>query len=137
MNLINILLVEDDELDVIDIQRNLGKMGIIYSLQVARNGEEALDMLREAGNNLPDFVLVDINMPKMNGLEFLTHLRENENWKNLKCFVITTSEEHTEKEKCKNLGVLGYIVKPFKVNNPSSIDSFNLMVDLINFKKVS
>lgn len=137
MNLINILLVEDDELDVIDIQRNLGKMGILYSLQVARNGEEAIEMLKEAGNNLPDFVLVDINMPKMNGLEFLTHIRESEKWKNLKCFVITTSEEHSEKEKTKKLGVLGYIVKPFKVNNPSSIDSFNLMVDLINFKKVS
>ena len=137
MNLINILLIEDDELDVIDIQRNLGKMGIIYSLQVARNGEEAIEMLREAGTNLPDFVLVDINMPKMNGLEFLTHIRENEAWKFLKCFIITTSEESAEKEKAKNLGVLGYIVKPFKVNNPSSIDSFNLMVDLINFKKVS
>ena len=131
---IHILLVEDDELDIIDINRTLGKSGIMYKLQVANNGEEAITILEQQENVLPDVVLVDINMPKMNGLELLRVLREREEWKNLKCFIITTSEEKVDKEAAQKLQVSGYIVKPFKLNNPSSIDSFNLMIDLLNMR---
>ncbi|RYY64000.1 MAG: response regulator [Chitinophagaceae bacterium] len=131
---INILLVEDDELDVIDIRRTLDKMKIVYHLQHARNGEEGLQALNNAGDNLPDVVLADINMPKMNGLEFLQALRRSENWKGLKCFIITTSDEKVDREAARRLGVSGFIVKPFKINNPSSMDSFNLMIDLMNMR---
>ncbi|MGN6617338.1 MAG: response regulator [Ilyomonas sp.] len=133
---IHLLLVEDDELDVIDINRTLGKSGILYKLTTANNGEEAIEALEKADANscLPDLVLLDINMPKMNGLEFLRLVREKEEWKNLKCFIITTSEEEVDKEAAKKLGVSGYIVKPFKLNNPSSFDSFNLMIDLLNMR---
>ena len=51
----------------------------------------------------------------------------------LKWFIITTSEEEVDKEEAERLGVPGYIVKPLKINNPSSMDSFNLMIDLLNF----
>jgi AmiR/NasT family two-component response regulator len=51
----------------------------------------------------------------------------------LKCFIITTSEEEVDKEEAERFGVSGYIVKPLKINNPSSMDSFNLMIDLLNF----
>lgn len=132
--LIHILLVEDDELDVIDIRRTLDKMKILYHLQHARNGEEALQALAAAGDTLPDLVLADINMPKMNGLEFLQALRAQEEWKGLKCFIITTSDEKVDREAARRLGVSGYIVKPFKLNNPSSMDSFNLMIDLMNMR---
>lgn len=133
---IHLLLVEDDELDIIDINRTLGKSGILYKLTTANNGEEAIEVLEKADENagLPDLVLLDINMPKMNGLEFLRLIREKEEWKNLKCFIITTSEEEVDKEAAKKLGVSGYIVKPFKLNNPSSFDSFNLMIDLLNMR---
>lgn len=136
--LIDILLVEDDQLDVMDIRRTLDKMKIMYQLHVAKNGEEGLAVLRGEGSTplerLPDVALIDINMPKMNGLEFLQAIRQSDEWKGLKCFMITTSDEKVDKETAKALGVSGYIIKPFKLNNPSSMDSFNLMIDLINMR---
>ena len=132
--LINILLVEDDQLDAIDIKRSLDKLHIFYKLNLVKNGEEALAFLQDNAEALPDLVLLDINMPRMNGLELLEVLRGREEWKRLKCFLITTSDEKVDKDRAAQLGVSGYIVKPFKINNPSSIDSFNLMIDLINMK---
>jgi CheY-like chemotaxis protein len=134
MKVVDILMAEDDSLDTMDIQRTLDKMKIMYKLEVVKNGEEAIRSLqeREQESNLPDIVLIDINMPKMNGLEFLQVVRSTPAWKGLKCFIITTSEEKIDRETANRLGVSGYIVKPFKLNNPSSMDSFNLMIDLMN-----
>lgn len=132
---INILLVEDDKLDVIDMQRTLAKMNILHKTSIARNGEEALEYLNNVDSaDRPDVVLLDINMPKMNGIEFLSNIRRNELWKDLKVFIVTTSDERIDREAAKKLGISGYIVKPLKLNNPSSIDSFNLMIDLMNMK---
>jgi CheY-like chemotaxis protein len=132
---INILLVEDDKLDVIDMQRTLDKMNILHKVAVARNGEEAVEYLNnvERSEN-PDVILLDVNMPKMNGFEFLTYIRGHETWRDLKVFMVTTSDERIDRELAKRLKVSGYIVKPLKLNNPSSIDSFNLMIDLMNMK---
>jgi CheY-like chemotaxis protein len=133
-----ILLVEDDQLDAMDIKRSLYKLNVLYKLVVAKNGEEAIDMMK--GNhevtleNLPDIILIDINMPRMNGLEFLQVIRDTPEWKKIKCFMITTSDEKVDKEAAKKLGVSGYILKPFKINNTSSLDSFNLVIDLMNMK---
>lgn len=131
--IIQILLVEDDQLDIIDIKRTLDKMNILYNMQIATNGEEAVEMLEAARQNKPDFVLIDINMPKMDGLELLSIIRADDEWKNIKCFMITTSSAITDKEEATRLGISGYIIKPFKINNPSSMDSFNLMIDLMNY----
>lgn len=136
--IVNILIVEDDQLDVIDIQRSLNKMGIYYQLHTARNGEEAIKLLtameKETPPKLPDFVLIDINMPRMNGIELLTVIRQTPQWKHLKCFIITTSDERSDHDAAKKLGVSGYIIKPLKLSNPSSMDAFNLMIDLLNTK---
>ena len=136
MKIRNILLVEDDMLDIMDLKRGLDKLNILYSLVIAKNGEEAIDLLNKEGTpgmeQLPDFILIDINMPKMNGLEFLSIVRASEKWKHLKCFIITTSDEDIDRDAANLLGVAGYIVKPFKINNSGSMDSFNLMIDLIN-----
>jgi CheY-like chemotaxis protein len=135
---INILMIEDDTLDVMDARRTLDRMSILYKMEVAKNGEEALGLLEDARRDgilpKPDIILLDLNMPKMNGIEFLQVLRSSDHWKDIKVFVITTSEEKEEREKAGKLGVSGYIVKPLKFNNPSSIDSFNLMIDLMNIK---
>lgn len=132
MKVVDILMAEDDYLDTLDIRRTLDKMGLQYHLEVAANGEEAISLLESRGGKLPDVVLIDINMPKMNGLELLSTLRRREDWKGLKCFMITTSDEKVDRDQARQLGVSGYIVKPFKLNNPSSMDSFNLMIDLMN-----
>lgn len=137
VNVINLLLVEDDTLDVMDARRTLDRMGILYKMRVAKNGEEALEHLNQIkadGADKPDIILLDLNMPKMNGIELLTNIRQREELKDTKVFIITTSEEKEDKEMTQKLGVSGYIVKPLKFNNPSSIDSFNLMIDLLNIK---
>ena len=133
---INILMVDDDSLDVIDMQRTLNKMSILHKTAVAKNGEEAIEYLSNPAtmDQKPDVVLLDINMPKMNGIEFLTAIRNKPEWRDLKVFIVTTSDERVDKEATKKLGISGYIVKPLKLNNPSSIDSFNLMIDLMNMK---
>jgi CheY-like chemotaxis protein len=131
---INILLVEDDVVDATDIRRTLDKMSMVYHLHIARNGEEALAYLNEENKTPPDIALIDISMPKMNGLELLAALRENDRWKNLKSFIITTSDEKSDRDTAAALGVSGYIIKPLKLNNTSSLDAFNLMIDLMNMK---
>ncbi|HWJ29712.1 MAG TPA: response regulator [Flavisolibacter sp.] len=135
---VNILLVEDDQLDVMNIKRAFDKLNILYRLTVAKNGEEALDVLEgknaESMYTLPDFILLDINMPRMNGLELLQIIKNNETWKNIKCFIITTSDETQDKLAAQQFQISGYIVKPLKLNNTASIDSFNLMIDLMNMK---
>ena len=138
MKPIDILLVEDDQLDIIDVRRSLDKLNILYRLSTARNGEEAIKFLKEKAEGefklFPDIILIDINMPKMNGLELLEVIRKNEEWKSLKCFIITTSSENADRKAAEELGVSGYLLKPMKLNSPSNMDMFNLTIDLINFK---
>jgi len=134
-SVIRLLILEDDSLDVMDLKRTLDKMGILNIMHVARNGEEAVAYLEaRSGHDFPDIILLDLNMPKMNGLEFLSVLRARDGWKHLKVFVLTTSAEREDMQEAKKLGISGYIVKPLKLNNPASLDAFNLMIDLMNIK---
>ena len=110
--LVNILLVEDDEVDVMNVKRAFSKNNIKNDLYVAGNGVEALEMLRGVIVPLPRIIILDINMPKMNGIEFLKELREDENLKNISVFVMTTSNEDSDKINAYNLNVAGYILKP-------------------------
>ncbi|MFV8370608.1 response regulator [Flavobacterium sp. LB2R40] len=110
--LVNILLVEDDEVDVMNVKRAFAKNNIMNPLFVAGNGVEALEMLDDKIIPLPKIIILDINMPKMNGIEFLKIIRENEKLKNISVFVMTTSNEDTDKINAYNLNVAGYILKP-------------------------
>lgn len=136
----NVLLVEDDYLDAMNVQRVFRKANIPHEITIARNGKEALQLLNAeeiTSESLPDVILLDINMPKMNGFEFLKELRSAIDPKisQLKVFVITTSNDEAEREEAKALGVDGYVVKPFSFDNfeggPSALDSFNLLCDLL------
>jgi len=133
---INILLVEDDVLDAMDIQRTLDRMRIFYKMKIAKNGEEALALLEQSDHPLfsgrPDIILLDMNMPRMNGIEFLQALRSSDEWKTIKVFVLTTSDESEDERIMRSLGISGYITKPLKMSNTGSIDAFNLMIDLMN-----
>jgi CheY-like chemotaxis protein len=110
--LVNILLVEDDEVDVMNVKRAFSKNNIMNPLFVAGNGIEALEMLESQIIPLPKIIILDINMPKMNGIEFLKIMRENERLKNISVFVMTTSNEDSDKINAYNLNVAGYILKP-------------------------
>lgn len=116
--IINILLIEDDEVDVMNVKRAFKKYKITNPLYVAGNGIEALAMLRsQDGENpeVPDdrrLILLDLNMPKMNGLEFLHEIRQDSELKRTPVIVLTTSDEDKDRIEAYNLNVAGYILKP-------------------------
>jgi CheY-like chemotaxis protein len=125
----SILLIEDDELDLISVQRSLKKMGEEYELHAAYNGKEALFLLREQEPLLmPDVILLDLNMPQMNGIEFLKVLRNDEKLKHIKVFIMTTSAEIADRTATESLGISGYVIKPLNYNDNSkrtdSMDAF-------------
>ncbi len=128
--LINVLLVEDDEVDIMNVQRAFKKNNISNPLFVARNGIEALDALLKRNDNLempmPRIILLDINMPKMGGLEFLAELRTYSELKSISVFVMTTSNEESDKIAAYNLNVAGYILKPL------SFEGFANAVSILN-----
>jgi CheY-like chemotaxis protein len=136
--IINILLVDDDNLDQIDVIRTLERKKIRHRLKTAKNGEEALAVMEESNGSIfsgkPDIILLDLNMPKMDGFELLQLVKKNENWKDIKVFVLTTSDEVEDKRTALKMGASGYITKPLKLESPSSIDAFNLMIDLMNMQ---
>ena len=120
-----ILLVEDDELDVISVGRTLKQFGSDYELLTAYNGIEALQILKE---HVPDVILLDLNMPKMNGIEFLTVVRNDEKLKDYKVFIMTTSADTADRAMTESLGISGYIIKPLNYNDntkrPDSMEAF-------------
>lgn len=127
---IKILLVEDDELDVISIQRSLHKLDMEYDLHTVYNGKEALSMLVRNGDKLiPNVILLDLNMPKMNGIEFLTALRADNRYNHTKVFIMTTSSEPNDRKHAEELGISGYIIKPLGyTDNTKKVDSMDAFV---------
>ena len=109
----NILLVEDDEVDVMNVRRAFRKNNITNPLWVAGNGLEALDLLR-SGEIPADrrLVLLDLNMPRMNGIEFLRELRADPELAATPVVVLTTSDDERDRVEAYNLNVAGYILKP-------------------------
>ncbi len=131
-----ILLIEDDYVDVESVKRSLKKINAPHILHVAHNGADALEMLTQTNNEAnkmsPDVILLDINMPKMNGLEFLRIIRNYYSLKNIKIFIITTSEEEFDKIAADALGVDGYITKPLDFKNQKQAAIFNLQSFLLS-----
>jgi len=112
-NLLNILLVEDDAVDVMNVHRAFQKAHVSNPLHVAGNGLEALDMLRR--NVIPTdrrLILLDLNMPRMNGIEFLRVLRADPELHAIPVVVLTTSNDERDKIDAYDLNVAGYLVKP-------------------------
>ena len=115
-NDMNIFIVEDDDLDAEILERSLRKTGASVSLTRARDGVEALEMLRTERADIPlsrpFFVLLDINMPRMNGHELLAQIRSCEQLKDTKVFVFTTSNSQADIDRAYRNNANGYIVKP-------------------------
>jgi CheY-like chemotaxis protein len=115
---LNILLVEDDEVDVLTVKRAFDKNHITNPLFVASDGVEALDKLRDS--ELPKgrrLVLLDLNMPRMNGIEFLRELRKDPELALTPVVVLTTSNDDQDKVEAYNLNVAGYLLKPVTFTN--------------------
>lgn len=112
---INILLVDDDELDIMNVRRAFQKEKIDYPLFLAGDGLKALEVLR--GGTIPRerrLVLLDINMPRMNGIEFLRELRADPELHATSVVVLTTSNEDRDKIEAYDLNVAGYLLKPVR-----------------------
>src|SRR6202012_29661 len=109
---INILVVEDDEIDVEAVRRGLKKQNMANPLFHAHHGVAALDILR--GKNIalkisdPCGMLIDINMPQMNGLEFLREVRSDAGLKKNIAFILTTSARDADIETAYDLNAAGY-----------------------------
>lgn len=114
--LINILLVEDDEVDVMNVKRAFKKNHITNPLIIKHNGIEALEALRNDEVSFPCIVLLDLNMPKMGGIEFLKEVRADDRLKRITVFVMTTSNQDNDKVDAYNLNVAGYILKPLSMD---------------------
>ncbi|WP_437723119.1 response regulator [Sorangium sp. So ce134] len=111
--LLNILLVEDDEVDVMNVRRAFKRNNISNPLWVAGNGVEALEMLRSGVIPVERrLILLDLNMPKMNGIEFLRELRADPDLVATSVVVLTTSNDDRDKVGAFNLNVAGYLLKP-------------------------
>lgn len=110
----SILLVEDDEVDIMNVKRAFKRINLNNPLHIARDGVEGLAMLRgQSGlSNRPGLILLDINMPRMNGIEFLHEIRQDADLKMITVVVLTTSNEERDVVAAYQLNVAGYIIKP-------------------------
>jgi CheY-like chemotaxis protein len=128
----NIMLVEDDDVDIMTLQRAFKKNDISNPLHIARDGAEALDMLRGTNGKskitpTPQIILTDINMPKMNGLELVRALRNDPEFHAISIFVLTTSNDEKDRLLAYELNVAGYIIKPIAMEN--FIDAVSVLAD--------
>ena len=107
-----ILLVEDDSVDAMTVRRAMRDLHVTNSVIHLVNGEEAIKYLTDPDKDKPFVILLDLNMPKMNGLEFLKIVKANTNLKMIPVIVLTTSKEKRDVLDCFELGAAGYMIKP-------------------------
>lgn len=107
-----ILLAEDDQVDAMTVRRALRELHVLNHVQRAENGEDALRYLRDGADDRPCLILLDLNMPVMNGIEFLQTVKGDRELRRIPVIVLTTSEEQKDKVDSFNLGVAGYMRKP-------------------------
>lgn len=111
--MLNVLFIEDDAIETMKLNRTVAKLQLKYKITEVTNGEEALTFLR-SDEVLPDIILLDLNMPKMSGIEFLEILKVDAVLKYLPTIVLTTSENRADLLECYRLGIAGYVIKPLK-----------------------
>jgi CheY-like chemotaxis protein len=110
---LNIVLVEDDDVDVMNVQRAFEKANIRTPVFHAADGVEALELLRNPSTpSERRLVLLDLNLPRMNGIEFLRELRGDEALRRTPVVVLTTSNDERDKLDAFELNVAGYMLKP-------------------------
>lgn len=107
-----VLLVEDDRVDAMTVERAFKDLRITNRLDIVTNGEEALSFLRNPANPSPCIILLDLNMPIMNGAEFMEIVKQDDKLKRIPVVILTTSKTEQDKVVNFDLGVAGYMIKP-------------------------
>ena len=110
---LKILLIEDDAIEVMKFKRVLSNLEFNHTIVEANNGEEGLKLLN-IKDQMPNIILVDLNMPRIDGIEFLSNLKMNDKLKHIPAVVLTTSNNLKDLKKCYEIGIAGYILKPLK-----------------------
>ena len=113
MNALKVLMVDDDTIEIMKLSRTVSSMNLDHQITDANNGEQALNIL-EQKDELPDIILLDLNMPKINGIELLTILKAKESLMHIPIIIVTTSSNNKDLLHCYKLGIAGYIIKPLK-----------------------
>ena len=108
----SILLVEDDIVDMMSVKRALKDINVTNPLYHVENGIEALEYLADKEKPRPTIILLDLNMPKMGGIEFLSIMKKDETIKRIPVVILTTSKAEYDKVQTFDLGVAGYMIKP-------------------------
>jgi len=111
--MLHILFIEDDAIETMKLKRTVSKLQVHHKITETTNGEEALDFLK-SDEVLPDIILLDLNMPKLSGIEFLRILKADPKLKYLPIIVLTTSENRADLLECYGIGIAGYVIKPLK-----------------------
>ena len=107
-----ILIIDDDKVDVMTTEHALKELNVTNPVYIAWNGEEELSILKDENLDLHGIILLDLNMPRMNGIDFLRIMKKDERIRRIPVVVLTTSREEEDKVESFNLGVAGYMVKP-------------------------
>ncbi|MFT5248777.1 MAG: CheY-like chemotaxis protein [bacterium] len=119
---LKILLIEDDEIEIMKLNRAISSLKKEHKIVEANNGEDALSILKNK-ELIPDIILLDLNMPKVNGIEFLSILKNDDQLKYIPTIILTTSNNKKDLLACYKIGIAGYITKPLKyIDYVSRID---------------
>lgn len=118
LHLRDILVVDDNDNDIELMLLSLGDLKLANQITVVRDGVEGLDYLYRRGrfatrkDDLPLFMLLDLNMPRMGGIDMLTEMRRNDDLRTLPVVIMTSSREDPDLKRCYDLGINAYVVKP-------------------------
>lgn len=123
----HILLIEDDDVDIMTVRRSLKELAVPNPLDQVSDGEQGLAFLRNRANPRPGLILLDLNMPRMNGVEFLVALRADASLKGIPVVVLTTSREETDRISAFSQSVSGYMIKP--VDYPQFVNTMRIIRD--------
>lgn len=123
---LNILLIEDDAIEVMKFNRVLKNLEQVHKIIEANNGEEALEILKNKVI-IPDIIVLDLNMPKINGIEFLSILKADDVLKYIPAIVLTTSNNHRDLLAFYRIGIAGYMLKPLKYED--YVDKVKKMIE--------
>lgn len=128
-----ILLIEDDKIERMKFHRTLIKGGFTNKLLEATHGEEGLALLKSS-KILPDLIFLDLNMPRVSGLEFLKEIKGDDRLRHIPCIIITTSSNNKDLLECYRLGIAGYILKPLRYDD--YVDHLTKVVEYWNINEI-
>ncbi|MFY7811032.1 MAG: response regulator [Flavobacterium sp.] len=131
INTLSILLIEDDVIEIMKFNRVIKTLNLNHKIKEVNNGEEALEVLNKK-IDLPDLILLDLNMPKLNGIDFLKILKNDEVLKYIPTVILSTSSNLVDVKQCYEIGIAGYIIKPLKYE-----DYKDKIFKLINYWEIN